>query len=70
MFGTILNSNFCSVLGNKFAMEGMWLAQDTYTVWTLENANFQWNKLNVTFSKMMHNIFTNWEKIILFSYIL
>ena len=28
MFGTILNSNLCSILGNKFGMEGMWQAQD------------------------------------------
>ena len=28
MFGNILNSNLCSMLGKKFEMEGMWHAQD------------------------------------------
>ena len=42
MFGTILNSNLCSVSGNKFEMEAMWQAyfiMNTYTVWTLANFN-------------------------------
>ena len=38
-----------------------YIIMNTYTVWTLENENCQWNKYNFTFSKMVHYIFTNWE---------
>ena len=39
---------------------------NTYTVMTLENTNFQQNRLHFTFSKMVHNIHINEGNYVLF----
>ena len=57
MCGTNLKSYLCSILGNIFVMEDdkkagtIYFIIYTYTVLTLENANCQRNRYNITFFK-------------------